>query len=98
MVFNDLMVANLFKQIENVPPILKAENGPISNLNGFNSSWNLFSSDLNGLSSNSNGIVDANKSSLLVDETDDFEEDDGWEFKVAESGTPTADSNSKVTR
>lgn len=91
--FNDTMVANLFKQSENGPPILKAENGAISDLNGFNSSWNLFNSDLNGLSSNSNGNLDANKSSFLVDETDDFEEDDGWEFKVAESG-----SNSKVTQ
>ncbi|KDO59500.1 hypothetical protein CISIN_1g048300mg [Citrus sinensis] len=89
--FNDTMVANLFKQSENGPPILKAENGAISDLNGFNSSWNLFNSDLNGLSSNSNGNLDANKLSFLVDETDDFEEDDGWEFKVAESG-----SNSKV--
>lgn len=91
-----LPAGDLTIKSENEPPILKAENGATSDLNGFNSSWNLFSSDLNGLSSNSNGNLDANKSSLLVDETEDFEEDDGWEFKVAESGTPTGDSNSKV--
>lgn len=91
-----LPAGDLTIKSENGPPILKAENGAASDLNGFNSSWNLFSSDLNGLSSNSNGNLDVNKSSLLVDETEDFEEDDGWEFKVAESGTPTGDSNSKV--
>lgn len=91
-----LPAGNLTTKSENGPPIFKAENGPISNLNGFNSSWTLFSSNLNDLSSNSNGNLDANKSSLLVDETGDFEEDDGWEFKVAESGTPTGDGNSKV--
>ncbi|KAH9755005.1 hypothetical protein KPL71_015629 [Citrus sinensis] len=85
-----LPAGDLTIKSENGPPILKAENGAISDLNGFNSSWNLFNSDLNGLSSNSNGNLDANKLSFLVDETDDFEEDDGWEFKVAESG-----SNSK---
>lgn len=75
---------------------MKAENAPKPNLGVFNSSWGSLSSDLNGTSSNVNGNLNANWSSSLVDEIEDFGDDDGWEFKVAESETWTGDGDSKV--
>lgn len=77
---------------------MKAENVPMPKVDGLNSSWNAWGSNLNGLSSSVNGVnKDANGfSSSLVDKSEDFGDDDEWEFKDAEPEPWSGDSNSKV--
>ncbi|XP_044481612.1 uncharacterized protein LOC123208290 isoform X2 [Mangifera indica] len=75
---------------------VKPENVSMPNV-GLNSSWNVWGSNLNGLSSSVNGV---NKyangfSSSLVDKSEDFEDDDEWEFKDSKPEPWSSDSNSK---
>ncbi|XP_031281329.1 uncharacterized protein LOC116139819, partial [Pistacia vera] len=74
---------------------VKAENVLMPKVDGLKSSWN---AHLNGLSSSVNGVnKDANGfSSSLVDKSEDFGDDDEWEFKDAETEPWSADSNNKV--
>ncbi|XP_044481614.1 uncharacterized protein LOC123208290 isoform X4 [Mangifera indica] len=76
---------------------VKPENVSMPNV-GLNSSWNVWGSNLNGLSSSVNGV---NKyangfSSSLVDKSEDFEDDDEWEFKDSKPEPWSSDSNSKI--
>ncbi|KAJ0013596.1 hypothetical protein Pint_19898 [Pistacia integerrima] len=77
---------------------VKGENVLMPKVDGLKSSWNAWGSNLNGLSSSVNGVnKDANGfSSSLVDKSEDFGDDDEWEFKDAETEPWSADSNNKV--
>lgn len=77
---------------------VKPENVPMPNVDGLNSSWNVWGSNLNGLSSSLNGVnKDANGfSSSLVDKSEDFEDDDEWEFKDAKPEPWSGDRNINV--
>ncbi|KAJ9131462.1 hypothetical protein P3X46_035118 [Hevea brasiliensis] len=78
----------------------KSNNGPVPNLNGSSSNWNELSLEFNGWNSNFNsvnsstnsmnpGLVGENRE--VVDDGDGDDEDDGWEFMVADSKPQVGD-------
>ncbi|KAK0600608.1 hypothetical protein LWI29_016629 [Acer saccharum] len=71
-------------------------NGVVLDTNGLSSNFNGVNLDANRLSSNFNGVnADANGSSL-VDDNENFGDDDEWEFQDAKSEMQSENSNSKV--
>ncbi|TXG65534.1 hypothetical protein EZV62_006809 [Acer yangbiense] len=71
-------------------------NGVVLDTNGLSSNFNGVNLDANRLSSNFNGVnADAN-GSCLVDDNENFGDDDEWEFQDAKSEMQLENSNSKV--
>ncbi|XVF41945.1 hypothetical protein PTKIN_Ptkin01aG0321400 [Pterospermum kingtungense] len=71
-----------------------------TNANGVNStlSWDSLGTNANGVNSNING-VNSNAGTLnssLVDENEELGDDDGWEFKAAESKTDSETGSAMV--
>lgn len=74
------------------------ENKPLSNFNVSSLSWDPLGTNSNWVNPNVNGI-NSNAgmlNSILVDENEEFGEDDGWEFKTAESETGYGTGSAKV--
>ncbi|XP_021653009.2 uncharacterized protein LOC110644506 isoform X2 [Hevea brasiliensis] len=82
---------------------IKTENGPVSNLNGFNSSWNKLSWDFNGLNSNFSSVnssINSMNPGLVGEISEVFDDgdgdNDGWEFKGADSKPQAGDEKIKT--
>lgn len=71
---------------------------PISHFSVTALIWDPLSTNVSGLNSNDNG-VNSNVSRLnssLVDENEEFGDDDGWDFKTAESEARSGTGSTKV--
>ncbi|GKV08974.1 hypothetical protein SLEP1_g20541 [Rubroshorea leprosula] len=69
----------------------KAQNGSISNFNASNFSWNVLGEDNSRLNSNVNGVHLSS-----AGENEESSDDDGWEFKAAESEMSSRNDSTKV--
>lgn len=78
---------------------IKTSNGPVPNLTEVNSSWNELSSGFNERNSNFNSVnssINSMNPSLVGENGDgDNDDDDGWEFRGADSKPQVGDD--KVT-
>ncbi|KAJ4822795.1 hypothetical protein Tsubulata_039471 [Turnera subulata] len=72
----------------------KTRSMPVLNFNGSNSSWDMLSFSGEGMNSKVNGVdSDIKQVDDSLDEANNFEDEDGWEFKAAESKSCTRDGN-----
>ncbi|XVF31317.1 hypothetical protein REPUB_Repub16aG0135300 [Reevesia pubescens] len=74
------------------------QNEPMSNFSVSTLSWDPLGTNANGLKTNVNGVNSyaSRSNSSLVEENEDFGDDDGWEFKTAESETSYGTDSAKV--
>jgi hypothetical protein len=90
---------------------MKAEIKPILSFDGSNSTWNSLSFDgsnstwnslsLDGLKNSNLNEVNSDRKQMNLnssDENEDFDGNDEWEFKAAESESGTGDKNTKVAQ
>ncbi|XWS57551.1 hypothetical protein CRYUN_Cryun09bG0184200 [Craigia yunnanensis] len=88
------------KEEAGVDNLKNDQNESMSKFNVSTLSWDPLGTNANGMNSNVNGL-NSNAGMLnssLVDENEEFGDDDGWEFKTAESETGSGTGGAKLFR